>query len=156
MDWTSENVEKLRKLWANDLSGSAIAAELKTTRSAVIAKAARLGLPGRTPSTNQRAARSDDRKKRKQHPWRPASARAPDTHQPITPSDDAPVSGVTLLDIESHQCRWPLGDPQSDNFRFCGCRKVDGRPYCEAHLQMAYVPVRPRVNVRPSFKQRAA
>lgn len=34
-------------------------------------------------------------------------------------------------------CRWPIGDPTTPEFRFCGDTKVLGRAYCEAHLWRA-------------------
>src|SRR5436305_12771417 len=53
--WTDERVELLKKLWADGLSASRIAAELGgITRNAVIGKVHRLGLSGRakTPSSS--------------------------------------------------------------------------------------------------------
>ncbi len=48
MGWTDERVELLKKLWADGLSASQIAAELGgITRNAVIGKVHRLGLSGR-------------------------------------------------------------------------------------------------------------
>ena len=47
MGWTDERVELLKKLWADGLSASQIAAELGgITRNAVIGKVHRLGLSG--------------------------------------------------------------------------------------------------------------
>ena len=51
MSWTDERVELLKKLWADGLSASQIAAELGcVTRNAVIGKVHRLGLSGRAKS----------------------------------------------------------------------------------------------------------
>ena len=52
MSWTDERVELLKKLWADGLSASQIAAELGgITRNAVIGKVHRLGSfrPGQKP-----------------------------------------------------------------------------------------------------------
>lgn len=46
---------------------------------------------------------------------------------------------VTLTDLDNHTCRWPLGDPKDDNFRFCGKKVRIGQTYCEEHSQVAYV-----------------
>lgn len=68
MNWTDERVEKLKKLWADGLSASQIAAQLGgVSRNAVIGKVHRLNLPGRAKSTTQAAAR----------PKRTAAAPAP-------------------------------------------------------------------------------
>lgn len=43
-------------------------------------------------------------------------------------------------------CQWPIGDPRSPAFRFCGdARRDDGTSYCAHHHGIAYVPrgVRP-------------
>lgn len=155
MDWTPETVDRLKELWATSASGSTIAADLGTTRSSVIAKAARLGLPGRTPSTFQRAAQ---KKKHNAHPWTSAvSAQAKRVPQvPVAVQRfDAAAVGVTLLDLKEYMCRWPIGDPKLDDFHFCGCQKVRGRSYCEAHLRIAFQPLRPRTDIRP-FKREAA
>lgn len=58
MQWTDERVELLKKLWADGLSASQIAAELGgVTRNAVIGKVHRLGLSGRAKSAPAAVAR---------------------------------------------------------------------------------------------------
>src|SRR6202795_2685210 len=58
MSWTDERVETLKKLWAEGLSASQIAAELgNVTRNAVIGKVHRLGLSGRAKSPSSAAPR---------------------------------------------------------------------------------------------------
>jgi GcrA cell cycle regulator len=44
----------------------------------------------------------------------------------------------SLIDIDAHQCRWPIGDPASTNFLFCGNDAVAGFNYCLGHARMAY------------------
>ena len=51
MSWTDERVEMLKKLWADGLSASQIAAKLGgVSRNAVIGKVHRLGLSNRVAS----------------------------------------------------------------------------------------------------------
>jgi GcrA cell cycle regulator len=50
----------------------------------------------------------------------------------------------TLLELEPCDCRWPIGEPRQDDFRFCGEPSLDGRPYCAHHWSMAFQPARPR------------
>jgi len=58
MGWTEERVELLKKLWADGLSASQIAAELGgITRNAVIGKVHRLGLSGRAKSPSSSGPR---------------------------------------------------------------------------------------------------
>ncbi|MGJ3264080.1 MAG: GcrA family cell cycle regulator [Salinarimonas sp.] len=47
---------------------------------------------------------------------------------------------VTIMDLRESMCRWPMGDPSSPDFRFCGARAHTGVPYCEHHAQIAYQP----------------
>ena len=47
---------------------------------------------------------------------------------------------VTLDRLKANQCSWPEGDPGQDDFRFCGSPAVLGKPYCEKHCAIAYVP----------------
>lgn len=47
----------------------------------------------------------------------------------------------TLLELNEETCRWPVGDPKSESFYFCGDRAEQGRPYCCAHMRRAYEPV---------------
>jgi len=41
-------------------------------------------------------------------------------------------------------CCWPLGEPGTPGFHFCGAEAVPGKPYCTAHAQLAYVRLRDR------------
>jgi GcrA cell cycle regulator len=40
-------------------------------------------------------------------------------------------------------CRWPLGDPATAEFRYCGSPTASG-PYCAYHGRLAYQPVQDR------------
>jgi GcrA cell cycle regulator len=39
---------------------------------------------------------------------------------------------------ENRACKWPIGDPSSSDFHFCGAARVSGRPYCPEHVLVAY------------------
>jgi len=52
-----------------------------------------------------------------------------------TPPEDG---GVALIDLASSMCKWPFGDPQEDDFTFCGLEIHPGTPYCPEHAIMAY------------------
>lgn len=36
-------------------------------------------------------------------------------------------------------CQWPIGDPSSQEFKFCGAPIEPGRPYCANHCEQAYI-----------------
>jgi GcrA cell cycle regulator len=56
-----------------------------------------------------------------------------------------PISDrVTILELNGSMCRWPIGDPTSAEFRFCGCRAVGTLPYCQEHARVAFQPVADR------------
>lgn len=181
MQWTDERVELLKKLWADGLSASQIAAQLGgVTRNAVIGKVHRLGLSGRAKSSTPSATP----RLRKPVPvasHRPSSAAAPQRvhqhqHKPTYASRgnaalaSAPVmeartavapaprlapvqlvetqpmvcENVTIMDLRENMCRWPLGDPSQDDFRFCGGRSTPGHAYCPHHSAIAYQPAHDR------------
>ncbi len=48
---------------------------------------------------------------------------------------------ASLVDLQSHHCRWPIGD---HDFAFCGRPRLEGRPYCEHHLRRATSPIATR------------
>ncbi len=54
---------------------------------------------------------------------------------------------VTILELSAAMCRWPLGDPTSAEFRFCGCRATGSTPYCSEHARVAFQPVGDRRRV---------
>jgi GcrA cell cycle regulator len=156
MGWTDERVETLKKLWLDGLSASQIAKQLGgVTRNAVIGKVHRLGLSGRAaPSQPARPAFKTPR------PARPAPASVPvarrpppvdHSHAPAIAAEPAPrlpamverveERGVaTVLTLGAHMCKWPIGDPSSDEFTFCGRRSTDEGPYCVEHARVAYQP----------------
>jgi GcrA cell cycle regulator len=45
---------------------------------------------------------------------------------------------LTLLQLNEHTCKWPIGDPLTPDFYFCGNGSEEGKPYCEFHSRRAY------------------
>jgi GcrA cell cycle regulator len=164
MTWNDERVELLKKLWADGLSCSHIAGELGgVTRNAVIGKLHRLGLSGRARSGPFSAPRP--RKVRSRvHMLRPRVARpsmrastmllhafdydvAP---EPEMPDNIIPIGQRrTLGELTEATCRWPIGDPGSCDFFFCGGHTVSTLPYCVYHSRIAYQPANMRRSRRP-------
>jgi len=48
---------------------------------------------------------------------------------------------LTLLELTERTCKWPVGDPATDEFWFCGLPVKPGKPYCEAHVGVAFQPM---------------
>jgi GcrA cell cycle regulator len=164
MSWTDEKVEQLKQHWMEGKSASQIATLLGQglTRNAVIGKVHRLGLAARakTPST----AGSHPRQPASHAPRRHAAPRAAVAHRAVRgatalaiapqtlaePDPEAfesvvlPMSlRVTIVELKEAMCRWPLGDPASPEFRYCGSH-VSERPYCAYHCGLAYQPAHER------------
>ena len=168
MSWTDERVDLLRKLWLDGLSASRIAAELAggVTRNAVIGKVHRLGLSGRVkaqgPVSTVRpragkmptaATRTPMPQRAVAMPMRGNTALAIQTIAAPMPlqqrgSDNNVVpmaENVTIMELRESMCRWPVGDPSSSEFRYCGGKAPIGDgPYCSYHSRMAYQPLNDR------------
>jgi GcrA cell cycle regulator len=112
--WNEEKINRLKKLWSEGLTTGEIGKRLSVSKNAVVGKAHRLGLKGR-PSPIKRPARPTESKKQPE------------------------VKVFTLTDLSSQTCRWPIGDPKHEDFRFCGKPVYTGKPYCAEHCATAYV-----------------
>ncbi|WP_375456176.1 GcrA family cell cycle regulator [uncultured Methylobacterium sp.] len=162
LSWTDERVTLLRRLWEDGQSASKIAAQLGgVTRNAVIGKVHRLGMSGRVvkPAEEAAARRKPDQEIAIETAIAVVEAEAPEpvailAHRPA-PDFPAPVAAVepcalavsrrvTIMDLRESMCRWPIGDPTTPEFGFCGARSITGLPYCTHHAQIAYQPAAER------------
>lgn len=140
--WPAESVLMLRRL-APGMTCAEAAAQLGRTATAVRAKANALkitfkrAVQGRLshgPEARDAvpAARAATRSELRAYERIAAgSAFAP----PVAP----PISFESLTNTT---CRWPIGDPDDDDFGFCGkpADLAERRPYCVAHHRLAYEP----------------
>jgi len=129
--WTDEIVTEIRHLAAQGLSASNIGNELGITRNAVIGKMRRLKIPLLGDSQGGRRA-GDQRPRRKR-----ATLKVP-----VSEAEPKPLpTNVTLMELVPEGCRWPMGDPGTPEFAYCGNRRAQiNLPYCEGHCRMAYRP----------------
>lgn len=51
---------------------------------------------------------------------------------------------LKLMELTERTCKWPIGDPATDQFWFCGLPCQPGKPYCEAHVGVAFQPMSAR------------
>lgn len=51
---------------------------------------------------------------------------------------------LTLMELTERTCKWPIGDPATEDFWFCGHPSMPGKPYCEAHVSVAFQPMSAR------------
>ncbi|MDD2870033.1 GcrA family cell cycle regulator [Neomegalonema sp.] len=168
MSWTDERVEQLKALWHEGASASQIAKQLGgVSRNAVIGKVHRLGLSNRVEKgeglAEPEAAEAAGVVPPAEAAPAPEAARAAD---PVEPEEEieelededeeieevaAPqvdlaslekkARRLSLLELTERTCKWPIGDPNHDDFHFCGLPSAAGKPYCAAHTLAAYQPM---------------
>ncbi|MEL6508605.1 MAG: GcrA family cell cycle regulator [Pseudomonadota bacterium] len=51
---------------------------------------------------------------------------------------------LSLMELTERTCKWPVGDPATEDFWFCGLAVKPGKPYCEAHVGVAFQPMSSR------------
>jgi GcrA cell cycle regulator len=51
---------------------------------------------------------------------------------------------ISLMELTERTCKWPVGDPATEDFWFCGLPVQAGKPYCEAHVGVAFQPMSAR------------
>ncbi len=151
MAWTDERVEQLKNLWAEGLSASQIANKMGgVTRNAVIGKVHRLGLSGRAtpaqPVRGRRTATTAPEAKVEKQDAKTASIQR-DIRKTLSAEPDfiAPLvldtgDRTTVSTLNKKMCKWPIGDPTSEDFHFCGQSSAGGKSYCAYHAHMAFQP----------------
>ena len=127
--WTTKQTEMLCALWQVGMTASAIARMLGLSRSAVAAKANRLGL-----SRERRVGIGGGGALR--HGI--AVARA---------IPFAPPAG---------RCQYPVGEVGDPKFRFCGDAARLGSPYCEGHHARCYERANPDAEIEAGVGEAAA
>jgi GcrA cell cycle regulator len=158
MLWTEEAIEVLKRLALEGRSASVIAQALgAASRNAVIGKANRIGVrlngDGRASAPGWAAPRAyrlpsaaDPRPKPASDGGSSARARVRDSREErkaawaFAEPEVGEMRRVSLEDIRQFACRWPLGDPKSGDFAYCGLTPAEGRSYCGGHCRIAYRP----------------
>lgn len=159
MDWTAEAIERLRALWAEGLSTAEIGRRMGISKNAVVGKAHRLNLAARPspirrdaaprPAPVPRAPRPVPAPLQRLAP--PPALRAPVA---VAPAPAAAPTGAASPVVRSfpvarprlgaRSCCWPIGEPGTSGFSFCGAEPMAGKPYCAEHAALAYVKPRDR------------
>jgi len=149
--WTDERIKTLRSLWLSGRSASQVAVALGgVTRNAVIGKVHRLGLAGRAAAAVCRSLPKAPRAE--------ASPPRAGRRAPKPPVMEAPPLVADLTWLARSHCRWPIGDPATAGFGFCGQAPLGDGPYCERHHARAYRGPAPRLDadrLAPGFLAQA-
>ena len=71
--------------------------------------------------------------------------------------EQEPNTGLGIMELNSHTCRWPIVVIGSEDFRYCGNRTMEGKPFCVLHCQKAYKPnVRKQEQYTPNWAREFA
>lgn len=131
--WKTKDIEKVRKLYYDGATFSAIAGKVARTRNSIAGLCNRLQFERApkpvkpvVPKVAKEATQIIAKVKEIMEIFSP----------PPPPEKNQPKS---LIDLQPRDCRWPIGD---SDFQFCADEVVEGKPYCLKHCKIAYVPSR--------------
>ncbi len=146
--WTDTAIIDLTRMWSEGRPARLIAEALGAiSKNAVIGKAHRLNLPARKETQEPSGTRP-----RMQYAYRgkqrkPRASKQLRTVIPIekpkpTPIDDRMIpleQRKSLQELNPWHCRWPVHDTDHPEFFFCGGIATEGKPYCPAHCERAFI-----------------
>lgn len=150
MAWTDEMVEGLRKMWKQGLTTNEIAKNLGVSKNSIVGKVHRLNLTAR-PSPIKKKDNSTAIKPTTTAVETENNVACTKTAKKVSTAVETNVkvssfekntstsACLKLTELDSHTCRWPIGDPRDDSFGFCGKKVRSGQTYCEEHSGLAYV-----------------
>lgn len=156
MAWTTEMIEGLKKMWKGGLTTNEIAKELGVSKNSIVGKVHRLNLTSRPSPIKKKEGEEEteilqteevsvlveeEQKPQKKAKKEPASSKAFETEATPLPVEAELKKRrcIKLSELDSHTCRWPIGDPKDDRFCFCGNKVRAGQTYCDEHAAIAYV-----------------
>ncbi|MDR1337877.1 MAG: hypothetical protein LBJ73_02510 [Rickettsiales bacterium] len=163
--WDNATLKKLKALTGKGLSTAEIGKRLGMSKNAIVGKLNRLGWNSKagekTPAKKSAKVAAPVKKPA------PVAKGAPKKTVPVKKPVAAPIKSAKKIaaparelksspaknlamhqriirhslgmsGLRPDQCRWPMGDPDSENFHFCGCQVFVGKPYCYEHCKQAY------------------
>ena len=161
--WDNAALKKLKALTGKGLSTAEIGKRLGMSKNAIVGKLNRLGWNPKAsgsaaaPKVSAKKPTAKPEKKApkaKQAPAKPPkkAAPAPKVVDAPKPKEKLPKSStknlamhqriiqhsLSMSGLKPNQCRWPIGDPDSEHFHFCGAPVFVGKPYCYEHCKQAY------------------
>lgn len=173
--WTPEERGAIGRLWQEGRTAGQISREFDCSRNSIIGIVTRLGLTrfekfGGTGVVRRMRAKREAKARAVQPPKpRKLSRKPPPQFNFRRPTLDELMASaadwraikaemerqdadrtdlVALLDLEEHQCRWPIGEPTRG---YCGASKVPGKSYCAGHLARSIVRAAPEWLPRAFF-----
>ena len=144
--WSPILIAKLRALLDRGLSTAAIGKRLGFTKNAIVGKINRLGL-NNAKTAAKKAAKPVPKPAPKPVPKKPAVAKKESRASEAgtrARAERLMRQSAALMSLKADQCRWPIGNPDTDDFRFCGEKCFAGKPYCFEHCKVAYQFTQPK------------
>lgn len=154
--WDSSTLKKLKSLVAKGLSTSEIGKKIGVSKNAVVGKLNRLGWNSKAGgiTSDEPVKKAKDREVLKKKsikvksevktkvkkidiPEKPKIKPIKRTKE-ISASQKIIKTALEMASLKKDQCRWPIGDTDSDDFHFCGKKVFPGKPYCYEHCKCAY------------------
>lgn len=159
--WTPAILNKMKALLEKGMSTSKIGKKIGMSKNAVVGKLNRLGWNNKSvANANKKASAKKEiiikvkPAKKETAKKNPANAVKTKKTALTTPkiSEKKTISSKKNLVAHQHmiqhavemamlkpdQCRWPIGNPDAENFHFCGAKVFPGKPYCYEHCRAAY------------------
>ena len=138
--WTSRALATLARMAQAGSNSTQIAAALGSglTRNAVLGKIHRLRGKGTSLPTSAATPALKPKPKPKPKLFAPALTPRPATLTPYDTIDPKTPGLLRMLDLQPHNCRWPLNSALQGEYYFCGAQVAPDRPYCPTHVALAY------------------
>lgn len=148
-------VGKLNRLgWNSKAGGAPVADEKKAAKKATVASKSAPSKATKAPVAKKVAPKAPAAVAKKGASKKPTAT----TKKAVVTPKKAPVAekpakeskknlamhqriiqhSLEMANLKPNQCRWPIGDPDSENFHFCGETVFVGKPYCYEHCKQAY------------------
>lgn len=151
--WSFESCgEALLDLHRQGLTGSQIAEALDAKfpefapfgRAKVLARLNRLGLEGNGPKCFPRGVKSAI----SQFTRRPKRPRKKDEYRYDVGRQATNATADAVRSTRIGACKFPIGDPRAEDFRFCGVEHHNDGPYCTEHHELTHEPARSSARAR--------
>lgn len=145
--WTEEKIEKLRQMWEQGKTSNEIAKKLGVTKNSIVGKVHRLCLKARPSPIKNKDEKAEvvaetlelSVENEEDLSVSEETAGLDTAKEQKEKKSKKPAHCLKLVELDSHTCRWPIGDPRDDDFCFCGRKVRVGQTYCDEHSMIAYV-----------------
>ena len=136
--WTTQQVNKAVSMWKEGNTATEIARRISKSRNAVIGKLNRLGVKKPNTTTSMGTSQIKDGGQITSSTTGSKQTKS----KKVDPTPERPLEDqrLTLLFLNEKTCRWPIGDPSTKNFWFCGKPCLPNKRYCVQHSELAFQP----------------